>query len=76
MKSKQPPISSFAMAACIAVMRGTGCRPQEVVMLQKRFIKDNIDHKGRRNGIDIFFPKVNEKGKKVKLKGRTGALIR
>jgi hypothetical protein len=75
-KSKQPPIASFAMAACIAIMRGTGCRPQEVAMLQKRFIKDNVDNRGRLNGLDIFFPKVNEKGKKVKLKGKSGALVR
>jgi integrase len=76
MKGKRPPISSFAMAACIAFLRGTGGRPQEAVMLQKKYVKENRLPNGRANGLNIFFPSVDKQGRRVKLKGKADALTR
>ncbi len=76
MLTNEPPISSFAMAACASFLRGTGGRPQEAVMLRKEYIKENILSTGVRDGLNIFFPEKHESGAKLTLKGRTEPLIR
>jgi hypothetical protein len=72
------------MAACIAAMRGTAsqvadlkkslCYRSATSSASSKTILTASLSKGRLNGLDIFFPKVNEKGKKVRLKGKSEAL--
>ena len=42
------------MAACACILRGTGGRPQEAVLLRKSYIKPNITVHGERNGFNII----------------------
>ncbi len=76
MKMEQVPVSDFALAACLCVMRGTGGRPQEACMLFKSYIQDNKSTEGRADGLNIMFPAKDRKGKKVSLKGKTDAQSR
>jgi integrase len=80
MKSEEPPIASFAMAAAIALMRGTGCRPQEVVILHKSYVRENWVRKGnglkQRDGLNIFFPAVDSDDEKITLKGKKDPMTR
>ncbi len=75
-KAKQVPVSDFALAACLCIMRGTGGRAQEISMLYKSYVQENRTPSGLPDGLNIMFPMKDKKGKKVSLKGKTDAMSR
>jgi integrase len=80
MQGEEPPLASFAMAAAVALMRGTACRPQEVIKLHKSYVRENWVRKGRgnkvRDGLNIFFPAVDDDDEEVSLKGKKDPMSR
>jgi integrase len=70
------PIASFALAACACILRGSGGRPQEAILLRKSYVTPNTLPSGQRDGFNIFFPQVNENGVEIKLKGKGDVLSR
>jgi integrase len=68
---RRQPVASLAFAACICILRGSGGRPQEAILLRKSYIRPNMLPDGSRDGFNIFFPAKSTSGKKISLKGRS-----
>jgi hypothetical protein len=76
-KMRYEMLASRAAQACIAFMRGTACRPEDAIMLERSFISENRLMGGPRNGLNIFYPEVGSEGKslpsKEKMAGKIGS---
>jgi integrase len=62
-------LASRAAQACVAFMRGTASRPEDAIMLRRAFISENRPQGTVRNGLNIFYPPVDEDGVAINFKG-------
>ena len=51
------------------MLRGTAGRPQGAILLRKAYIRPIYKRDGSKNGFNIFFPKVDQWGREISLKG-------
>jgi hypothetical protein len=75
-KTERLPLASFALAACACILRGSGGRPQEAILMRKSYLTPNFTLSGARNGFNVYFPPVDDSGKEIKLKGKGDVMSR